>query len=383
MEGAETAKRRMKGEGSVFESPPGSGKWIAKIKINGKQKAFYGNSEKEVTRALKDFKKKIDLGQTKTQKISYADFLDDWLERKKLLLKPQSYDRLESTVELHIKETIGFYTIDKIDASIIQVDVINKKAKALSYSSLKKIYDALNESMRYAQNTGRIIHNPVDLVVMPKQANMIQEAEKGNNSLEILTEDEIHRFIDAATSTFSNGKPIYPNGIMFIFMLNTGVRVGEVSALKWDDYNDNDKTIRVHTTIIQAKNAAGRKIIVDQKNVKTISSERVIKLSDKAIKALPAVKSGKYIFSTKEGKPLRERNIQNTLDSICAKAEIPHKSTHVFRHTYASKLFDQGVDPKVVSEHLGHSDVRTTYNKYITIIKRNKAKAMDAIEVEY
>lgn len=373
-------ERRSKGEGTVIEYQPG--KWLSRLKINGKQNVFYGDSEKEVVKELNSFKKKVALGQTNSKRIPYTDFLDDWLAIKRLALKPQSYDRLESTVELHIKATIGFYNLDKIDSSIIQDAVINIKKKTMSYSSLKKIYDALNESMRYAQSKGFIAHNPVDLVVMPKQANMIQES-LNESSLEILTDDEIRRFIDAANAKFKNGLPVYPNGNMFVFMLNTGVRVGECTALKWSDYNDKDKTIRIYSTIIQAKNAAGVKVVIDQKTVKTRSSERVLKINLQAIESLPVNKAGKYIFSTKEGKPLRERNIQNTLDSICERAGIPHKSTHVFRHTYASKLFDQGIDVKIVSELLGHSDVRTTYNKYITLIKRNNAKAMDAIDVMY
>ena len=88
-------------------------------------------------------------------------------------------------------------------------------------------------------------------------------------------------------------------------------------------------------------------------------------------------------FCTKDGKPIRPRSVQNTLDSILASAEIPHKSTHVFRHTFASRLFEKGVDVRIVSELLGHASVATTYNTYITLINKQKAKAMEAIEDMY
>ena len=82
-------QRRKKGEGTIIEYAPG--KWLARIKINGKQFPFYGNSEKEVSKKLKDFKNKVALGKTDNKRMSYENFLlDDFLQRKKLSLKPQS-----------------------------------------------------------------------------------------------------------------------------------------------------------------------------------------------------------------------------------------------------------------------------------------------------
>lgn len=117
--------------------------------------------------------------------------------------------------------------------------------------------------------------------------------------------------------------------------------------------------------------------------MKTAKSRRIIKLNSKALDALPRHRDGKYIFKGKNDKPLWPRHIQNTLDSILKRAGIPHKSTHVFRHTFASMLFEQGEDVKVVSSILGHASVAITYNTYITLIERQTTKAMEAIEVAY
>jgi hypothetical protein len=103
---------RKKGDGMIREYQPG--KWMARIKINGKQKAFYGASEKEVNKKLKDFKSKISMGLTDFTKITYTDFLGTWLEKKKIELKPQSYYRLESTVDVHIIPTVGFTILIKL-----------------------------------------------------------------------------------------------------------------------------------------------------------------------------------------------------------------------------------------------------------------------------
>jgi len=217
---------------------------------------------------------------------------------------------------------------------------------------------------------------------MPTQASRAYSKASGT-SLEILTDEEIKRFIDASRVKYSNGQPIYKNGQIFAFMLNTGLRVGEASAVKWCDYDAQNNTITVDASITQYRGEDGKYILEEQDSVKTRSSERVLKLNTNAINALPPKKREGCIFCTKDGKPLRPRNIQNILDSILKRAEISHKSTHVFRHTFASKLFEKGVDVKIVSELLGHSNINTTYNTYITLIKRQKARVMEAPEDMY
>ncbi len=137
--------KRAKGEGMLREYEPG--KWMARITVNGKQKAFYGKSKQEVSSKLREFQQKISMGLTEMKSMSYSDFLDIWMGYKKAELKPQSYYRLESTVENHIRSEIGFYKTEKLTPYIIQEDVFKKKQN-LSYSSQKKIYDAINSSLK-------------------------------------------------------------------------------------------------------------------------------------------------------------------------------------------------------------------------------------------
>ena len=115
-------------------------------------------------------------------------------------------------------------------------------------------------------------------------------------------------------------------------------------------------------------------------------SNRIIKLSKKAINAITELNKiynysdNDYIFQTKHKKPIRPRNLQNTLDYILKKANINHKGLHVLRHTFASMLFKKGVDIKTVSELLGHEEVRVTYNTYIHLIQEQKNQAIDLLD---
>jgi len=377
-------KRRKKGTGSVFQFS--SNQWRGKIVKNGKEFWFYGETEKEAERKLDEFISRFSQGATDQKRISYGEFLLEWLEVKKLKLKPQSYIRLEYTVEKHLIPLLGFYNLDNIDSTTIQNDVINAKIATHAYSSVKKMYDAVNASMKYAQKKKRIIHNPVDLVEMPASTSTVFKKNKHKNSrdVEILSDVEIAKFVEAARTKFKNGVFLYRNAELFLLMLNTGLRMSEAAALKWSDYDRENQTIRVFSTLIQNKDENGKSVIEEQDSVKTKNSERVLKLNVRAVEAIEAVNvntNSDFIFCAKNGKPLRPRNIQNTLDSILNRSEIEHKGTHVFRHTYASKLFAKGIDVKIVSDLLGHADVRTTYNTYIKLIKQQKAQAMDSIEL--
>jgi integrase len=166
-------------------------------------------------------------------------------------------------------------------------------------------------------------------------------------------------------------------------MLNTGLRIGEATALRWGDYNEDDKTLRIDSSMIKNKDENGKNILERQESVKTKNSERILKLIMNAINALPTDKKHNYIFCTKDGNPIHPRVARDMLDRMLKKADIPQKSTHVFRHTFASRLFAKGIDVRIVSELLGHSSVATTYNTYISLIKQQKAKAMEAIEDMY
>jgi len=372
--------RRKKGTGSVYQVR--TNLWRSKITKNGTPFQFYGDTEKEAERKLDDFLNKFSQGMTNQKRMSYDEHLTEWLSKKKLILKPQSYNRLEYTVEKHIIPLLGYFDLDKIDDEAIQTDLIDKRVKTHSYSSVKKMYDAVNASMKYAQKQKKILHNPVDLVVMPASTSKEFKKTKKTDNLEILTDLEVKKFVETANTKHSNGVKVYKNAELFILMLNTGLRMSEAAALKWTDYNKENSTITVFTTIILNKDDTGKSVIEEQDSVKTRNSERVLKLNQKAVEAIEAVKpnsNSDYIFCADNGNLLRPRNIQNKFDAILKRAGISHKSTHVFRHTYASKLFAKGIDVKIVSELLGHADVRTTYNTYIKLIKQQKAVAMDTI----
>jgi integrase len=249
----------------------------------------------------------------------------------------------------------------------------------LSYSSLKKIYDALNACFKYAVARRDLAFNPVNTVTMPSKSKF--EAKE----VEILSEEEVRKLAEASTARYENGRLKFRYGWAFILMIYTGVRMGEMLALKWDDYNEEDRTLSISKNLVLVKNRTakgpGYKLL-EQDTLKTRNSERIIPLSQTAIAALGELKksSRNYIVSTEDGKPVRPRNFQNTFDLMLKYAGIGHKGLHATRHTFASLLFKRGADVKTVCELLGHGDTRTTYNTYIHIIKEQKRDTVSLLD---
>jgi integrase len=384
--------RRGNGEGSIFQR--NDGRWVAQIQTGtdseGKKilKTFYGKERKDVAAKLKEFQLNQLQGYDCLSTVNLKDYINNWFALTKTnQLKPSSLDRLESTIDNHIIPNIGHYTIDKLTSQIIQKELINKMIDdKMSYSSIKKAYDAINACMKYAVKNRQLMFNPVDTVAKPSTTKFKKK------EIIIFSEEEKQRFEDTCILKYSNSEYIYKTGYGFILILYTGLRMGEALALKWVDVDFINKKIKIDNNIVMAKNRKKEKetdpniILIEQDTTKTKKGVRYVGLSKKAFNALEQLKRMKYynpdgyVFTTENNTPIRPRNLQNTFDSILTKANINHVGLHALRHTFASMLFKKGIDIKTVSEILGHADVRTTYNTYIHLIEEQKKNAIDVLD---
>lgn len=303
---------------------------------------------------------------------------------KKMSIKAQSLQRDERTVRCHIRPELGFYYLDNIDKDMIQ-DLLDKKKKELAYSSHKKLYDCLNASLRYAENSGRIANNPVKLVGKPTaRAVGHSPAVKPED---LLTNEEIKRFEESVYAKYSNGKPRFKNGGIFILMLNTGVRIGEATSLKKTDYNRKHSTLLVDSSLVMRKDEEEKHVVIDQEGTKTNEEgSRVIKLNSKSIEVVEAAiatSKSKYLFCTNDGAPIRHGNAQRGLDAILRHAGLPHKTTHILRHCFATRHIEKGTPVHKLSKMLGHMSVRVTYDTYVHILNLYDASTMKATEDLY
>jgi len=211
---------------------------------------------------------------------------------------------------------------------------------------------------------------------------------KGVKIINILTPNEIRQYYKAATQRYSNEKLKYRLGYGLVLILFTGLRLGEALGLQWEDVDFENRTLSVECTQQyvknrNAKNDSNNYIFVEG-TTKTVSSERVLPLNQMALKALHEIKKingqFKFVFSNSKGNLIMIRNLNRMHDNILESARLKHIGVHALRHTFASQLFANGVNVKVVSKLLGHSEVGITYNTYIHLLKEDMPSATDSLD---
>ena len=152
--------------------------------------------------------------------------------------------------------------------------------------------------------------------------------------------------------------------------LSTGLRIGEICALKWSDINVTDGTITVQRTIERIYVVEGEKkhtqLVIN--TPKTVNSCREIPMSKELlamVKPMKKVVNGDFYVLTNEDKPTEPRTYRNYYNRLMEKLDIPKLKYHGLRHSFATRCIEAGCDYKTVSVLLGHSNISTTLNLYV------------------
>lgn len=382
----EKTVRRPKGTGTILTTD--DGRFIAKIVLNGKQKKKICKSEAEANRTLnKWIREHKENGMMVTNKMSVKTALTKWLTEVKVNeLKPTSYDRLESTINTHIIPSIGNIQFGSLTGSDIQNLLNSIDRQGRSYSTIKKVYDALHSYYTWAVNQRLIVYNPTAGITIPQSKKSgAKKRKKKNGDIKFYTVAEQDKIIAAATAKYPNGTPIYRFGYAVPFMLNTGIRLGELLGLEWDrDVDFDNRTIKVENSLVIIKNrdpnSEKKTRKLEQDSTKSESGERPLYLNDEALDALQKLHkiTGKFrhVIATKSGESVQPSNIERMLRTACERAGVKYLGVHALRHSFATNLIRNGVDIKIVSELLGHSDIGVTYNTYVHFIDEQKKEAM-------
>ena len=160
-----------------------------------------------------------------------------------------------------------------------------------------------------------------------------------------------------------------PNNIGILVCLFTGLRVGEICALRWEDISISDKTIHVHHTLqrIQNRSGEGAKTRIVITTPKSRCSIRLIPIPDALIRLLVLYRetSSGYFLTNNKNKYVEPRIMQNHFKKVLKENAIAPANYHALRHTFATRCIEVGFDIKSLSEILGHASVNITMNRYV------------------
>lgn len=329
------------------------GRWEGRIKPDDssqKYKYVYAPTYKQVKEKLNELK--INKLFESDKIILMCELCKEWLEFKKEDIKESTYIKYRNIILNHINPHIGNAYINRLRSADMQKYTLSLKIGGLSNKSIRDILSVLSAIFKYAAKKGLKTNN---LYI----ENLYPKTEK--RQIKILSADERirleHRIIKS--------KKLAEYGILLA--LYSGMRIGEICALKWDNIDLNAGTISVCQTLqrLQDKENKGKtKILISEP--KSQSSKRIIPIPAFLSELLKPIrpKSPCAFFLTGDKNFMEPRTLDNIFKKCLSECEIKRINFHALRHTFATRCVEAGFDIKTLSEILGHSNVSTTLNLY-------------------
>lgn len=387
-----TAKSKKVSSGSIRQRP--DGRFEGRFSINGTRKSVYASSFAECERKIKRYIKDAEKGKINPKTDSLFEYASKWIvEYKSDELEPSSYDRLETMINTQIansplsKEQFGKITSSQFKEFFNNlIDPKNKSDKAYSYSTTKRVYELLKNMYKIAHENGDITFNPMSEVKLPRQSKCVTETKETFS----LSPAEIQLLRNSCLQKSGNDMLYkYRYGLVFMLMLNLGLRVGEMLALQWEDIDIEKKFLKINKAVqsnIKNRSSHGNKRTFNVTQPKTKNAVRLIPLNDEIEFLLNEIKTDNcrrgiisdLVCCSATGGYVTARNLQRSFDLVVESSEIDkHLWLHLLRHTFGSELIRKGTDISVVSKLMGHGDIYTTYTKYIHAIEEETVKAMN------
>ena len=357
--------------------------WYYKIKVGNKvilNKSTKTSVKKEAKKILDNTLYELNNGTTTalSKNMAFSDYLDCWLEDNvKLNNKLNTYGTYKSLINEHVRNSIGNYSIKQIDTYVLQQFINTMFKKGYSRSTIDLVRNMLSAAFKCAIQTYNLISiNPVKYTKIPKYKTSQKIEDK------IITLEQFNEILKASEK--------YPEfHLASQISFHTGMRKGEVLALKWEYIDLENKIIYVKHTLIKKENG-----VFVLGTPKTESSIRDISIGDTLVKILKAhklkqkenkLKYGKFykdsdwVCTNEYGKLYTNENLNNRAYAIAKKVGFPF-TFHYLRHTHATLLIEAGANIKDVQKRLGHDNLATTMDIYSHVTQKMKNETVDIFE---
>ncbi len=304
--------------------------------------------------------------------MKYQIWLIQWLENYvKPISKERTYTRYSEIVAGHIIPRLGEYETQDLTPYILQCFVTCltnhgnlKTGEGLSPSTVNSIITVVQNSLRTAYTLGYAKEYIADKVKRPK----IQE--KRIECFSAYEQKKIEKYV------LEPGKE---NLFGILLCLYTGLRLGELLALEWNDIDFSKQEINVNKSCHDGrKNDTFGRIT---EFPKTLSSIRIIPIPKQLMPILKEKKrKSRSIYVVSNGEKIMAfRSYQRAFDTVLRKVNVPHRGFHSLRHTFATRALECGMDVKTLSEILGHKSPTVTLNRYVHSLMEHKKNMMNLV----
>ena len=295
-----------------------------------------------------------------------------WMENKKRSVRPNTVRNYTERYNMNIKPILGKKIISEITTINCQ-NVMNKMAdNGYKSSTIYQAKITLFNMLEYAFQNDVIPKNPCNKLVKYD----IGEKSKKKEALTVEQQKKFCEVIDGNTYE-----------LQYRFLLQTGLRTGELVGLKWQDVDFENRLLTIERTT-EYRYSTG---VWKTGEPKSKSGYRKVPLTKEAIDILrlQKLKNSTFplihmewrdtVFLCKKGTPVKNSTYDTMLFKLCDKAEIPRFSMHILRHTFATRCIEAGMKPKTLQTILGHSNIGITMNLYVHTTEDEKLSEMDLV----
>lgn len=319
-------------------------------------------------------------GVIRESNITFETFANEWLEYYGTQVKVSSV-RARRIAMKHLVSTWGHLPLRKITKHMYQ-SRINNLNKEFSHNYIDSIHTTGNMIFKHAIRQDLIKTNPTYGFVMPKKQVTVEDIEEDEVKEKFLELNELKTFL-----RITKEQELYLDYLCFATLAYTGMRLGEMLALKWNDLDLTKKTIRITKTYYNPNNKSTGYQLLTPKTKKSI---RTIMIDDGLVALFKAHKREQmelkmkqrlvyedqdFIFAENIGHPRVMKQVVLRLQRLMKHLDVnKHITPHSFRHTHTSLLIEAGAGVKEIQERLGHSDINTTMNIYAHMTKNIEEK---------
>ena len=242
------------------------------------------------------------------------------------------------------------------------------------YTAYSLYLSVVNRVFKFAMSLGIVQANPVDRIIRPKQ-------QPSKSEKIALTKEELNQFLTLAKE---HARPVLYAA--WHTLAYTGLRKGELLGLEWSDIDLDNKVISVQHNLVMVNGKyriqspktrkSIRKITIDDITASVLKSW---KLEQKKLFFKNGVKNSNIVFSGSSGEYLDKSHFRVSLKKFLKRYDLPAITVHGLRHTHASLLFEAGVEPKTISDRLGHANIQTTLDMYTHLNDNQRSDVADRL----
>ena len=378
--------RRSNGEGSIFRHS--NGRWCGQVSVgfdeNGKRirKSVYGQTRAEVVEKVSQLQGKANACRLKASaKTTLGQFTDSWLrDFKRPSVSARTYEwylNIQKSIDVSVKER----PLMKVSSFEIQNMLSTMKQEGSSVRGIKAAYDLLNQVFKAAVEFEMAPSNPMDKVKIVR--NEISRKPKALNASE---REAVMKAVE--------GHIVY-RPIIYT-MMGMGLRIGEVLALTWADVDFTGNKVSISkaakiTPVVGGSGAVEGHVMAvsgtkTSRSVRTLPMPRFVRDAlwewrKVHMRRFKTSDTKGFVFPNKYGELRSYSGFRRQFERFLKERGIAKVTFHQFRHTFATMMLEQQVNPRVVQEYLGHKDISTTLGIYTGVTSSAMKQAADGVDV--